>query len=72
MDEALDEGGRVVVGMLKYFSLSFFSTLWSIWNYRNKATVKKEPFFATNVVMYCKILISMCRVTNSSKNKERL
>jgi len=33
--------------------------------------VKKEPFFAINVVLYCKSLISMCRVTNSSKNKEK-
>ena len=33
--------------------------------------MKKDPFSATNVVLYCKSLISMCRVTNSSKNKER-
>ena len=33
--------------------------------------MKKDPFSAINEVLYCKILISMCRVTNSSKNKER-
>ena len=57
--------------MLKYFALSFLSILWSIWTYKNKTTMKKDPFSAINEVLYCKILISMCRVTNSSKNKER-
>ena len=33
---------------LKYFSLSFVSNLWSIWTYRNKATMNKEPLSATN------------------------
>ena len=54
-----------------YFSLSFFSILWSIWSYRNKASVKKEPFSATNVAMYFISLILMYRVIISSKIKEK-
>ena len=49
---------------LMYFSLSFVSILWSFLTYKNKATVKKEPLLAINVVVYCKSLISMSRVTN--------
>ena len=35
--------------------------------YRNMATVKGDPLPATNVVMYSKSLIFMCRVANSSE-----
>ena len=41
---------------LKYFLLSFVSILRYIWTYRNKATMKKEPFAATNVAVFFKIL----------------
>ena len=34
--------------------------------------MNKEHLSTTNVVMYCKSLISMCRVTNSSKTKKFL
>ena len=40
--------------------------------YLNKETMNKEPLSATNLVLYCKSLISMCRVTNSSKTKKIL
>ena len=52
---------------LKYFSVSCISILWSIWTYRNMATVKGDPLPATNVVMYSKSLIFMCGVANSSE-----
>ena len=59
---------------LKYLLLSFVSNLWSIWTYRNKAIVNKEPLSATPLMwsMYCKSLISMCRVTNSSVSNKSL
>ena len=63
MVEKLDEG-EGDLGILKYFSLLFFSILWSIWTYKNKTTVKKEPFYVTVVVLYFKCVIPMCRVTN--------
>jgi len=39
---------------LKYFLVSCVSILLSIWNYKNTAMVKGDPFPATNVVMYRK------------------
>ena len=70
--KSLDEGYQGQFRELKVlltFSVTFLSILWSIWTYRSKATMTKEPFSATNVVMYCKSLISMCRVT-VQKTKE--
>ena len=64
MDEEPDEGNWEQFRELMYFSLSFVSILWSFLTYKNKATVKKEPLFAINVVMYCKSLVSMSRATN--------
>ena len=55
----------------KYFSLSFVSILWSIWSYRNEASMKKEPFSATNVATYFISLILVYRVIVSSKIKEK-
>ena len=48
--QALMKGIKGHCENLKYFLLSFVSNLWSIWTYRNKATVIKEPLSATNVV----------------------
>ena len=67
----MDKGNQGNLKNLKYFALFVVSILWSIWNYRNKATIKKERFSATNVVMYCKSLDTMCKVANNLKNNEK-
>ena len=49
MDEEQDEGSGAIVRTKSTFCV-FVSNVLSIWTYRNKATVNKEPLFATNVV----------------------